>query len=214
MVGAASSAGLTAREGSQDQRVSCPRTKHRARERNILQNNRLNSLRNTSWKVMRSVGVSGTGTFRAIATIDAPLEICASYELMKMTRERLEMHYKDGVGLRREVVELNPHSDLFYLVVNVGPRLLQHREIFTRSIWKYFDNDPNSFAVGYVDAEDDRFPPLKNHVRAYPEHVLPHELCKLPKNLVRLDFLRGRRGEGEGGERARAMRHGVAWSRC
>ena len=63
------------------------------------------------------------------------------------------------------MVALNPHSDLFYLTVALGARLLHTREFLTRSIWKYFDDDPNSFGVGYVDAEDERFPHLKNHVR-------------------------------------------------
>ena len=53
------------------------------------------------WKVMRAVKKVRTAKFRAIATIDAPLEVCASYEIMKMTRERLENHYSGGVGLRR-----------------------------------------------------------------------------------------------------------------
>ena len=83
---------------------------------------------------------NATSTFTiATATIDAPLEIYAAHEIMKMARERQATYYKGGTlkSIRREVIALNPHSDLFYsfryedCVFNEDPRFpySQHLEV-------------------------------------------------------------------------------------
>ncbi|GMH56674.1 hypothetical protein TrST_g10865 [Triparma strigata] len=110
-------------------------------------------------------GGSAAGIGRASTTVDAAIEDCAPFELMRMTRERMQAHYKFG-GLDREMMKLTNHTDLYHLVIDLGVKTFAPREWLTKVVWKKVDED--TMIVCVEDVEDDRFPAGdgKGYVRA------------------------------------------------
>ncbi|GMH95294.1 hypothetical protein TL16_g13121 [Triparma laevis f. inornata] len=113
---------------------------------------------------------------RAITVIDASIEDCASWEYLRMARERVTL-FREGGGLERKVVKLNDHCDLYYLAMNifVGQK---PREFLNKVVWKR--ENENTIIVGFEDVEVDNFPTVagKGYVRASSVAFFRYE--KLP----------------------------------
>ncbi|GMH55111.1 hypothetical protein TrLO_g5807 [Triparma laevis f. longispina] len=134
------------------------------------------SLKEESWKQLKSPDVfvkmesiheegSSAVVGKAITVVDATVEDCATWELTRMTREKMRGHYDFG-GLEREVVKSNSHRSIFRVVYDLGVSGLAPRECLNQSVWKMVDE--NTMIVGYEDVEDDNFPigAGKKYVRA------------------------------------------------
>ncbi|GMI16129.1 hypothetical protein TrLO_g13735 [Triparma laevis f. longispina] len=73
---------------------------------------------------------SAAGVGRAITVVDATIEDCATLEYARMTRESMKLHYDFG-GLRKKVVTLSNHSELYFLAVDFGVTSFAPREWLT-----------------------------------------------------------------------------------
>ncbi|GMH92018.1 hypothetical protein TrST_g565 [Triparma strigata] len=130
---------------------------------------------------------SSAGVGRAVTVVDASLEDCAAWELMKMSREAMKDHHEWG-GLDRKVVELTEHSSLYYVAYDLGVASLAAREWLCARVWKKVDE--NSMICCYEDAEDENFPPGagKKYARAssnaFWKYERLHEVKGIPQTRV------------------------------
>ncbi|GMH53091.1 hypothetical protein TL16_g01370 [Triparma laevis f. inornata] len=128
------------------------------------------------WKQLKSPDVfvkmesihedgSAAAIGRAVTVVDATIEDCAAWEVTRMTRENMKLHYDFG-GIDRKVVKLSDHSELFHNAIDFGVRSFAPREWLAKSTWKMVDE--NTIIVGVEDIEDDDFPIgcKKGYVRA------------------------------------------------
>ena len=92
---------------------------------------------------------------RAVTIVDATAEDCATWGWAKMTREQMRL-YRESGGLKRSVVKLNNHSELFHLVIDLGVPGFQPREWLIKGVWK--KQDDGSLVTAYEDVEHEDFP--------------------------------------------------------
>jgi len=74
-------------------------------------------------------------TIRGIATIDALVEQCAAWDLMKMSREQM----KRRSNTERSLVKINEHHSVYHFVKDLHIMSLQPREWIMNSVWKWRD---------------------------------------------------------------------------
>ena len=117
---------------------------------------------------------------RAVTIVDASIEECAAWEHARMSRKRMKEHHNFG-GLEKSVVKLTNHSELYYLVVDLGGKTIAPREWLTKVVWKMVSED--TMMVGFEDTKDNNFPPGagKGYVRASSGCLWKYE--RLPEVL-------------------------------
>jgi len=74
-------------------------------------------------------------TFRGIATIDALVEQCAAWDLMKMSRE----HMMRRNNTERKLTRINEHHGVYRFVRDLHIPSLRPREWIMKSVWKWRD---------------------------------------------------------------------------
>jgi len=114
------------------------------------------------------------GVGRATCVIDASVELCAAWELAKMSRANLrEYHEFDGIerGFRR----LNDHSFILQVVYKVFPGF-SPREWVVGYIWRWAD--AKTLIIVAADAPHADFPEGTRFIRTY--NNISYEFTELP----------------------------------
>jgi hypothetical protein len=120
--------------------------------------------------------LDGVGIGKAVTEVDASIEDCAAWELSSMTRESTRIHH-ERKGLDRSWTEINEHSNIYRLVVDLHIPGFQPREWVLRQIWKWEDEDSKQVLEVYADNVDlpDIYPINPKYVRAKASPYLRYE---------------------------------------
>ena len=80
------------------------------------------------------------GVGRASTIVDASIEECCAWELLKMSRVKMKKHYHSG-GLERGFKFQNDHCSVYNVVRKLPVPFSKHREWVLRQVWKWSDRD-------------------------------------------------------------------------
>jgi hypothetical protein len=113
---------------------------------------------------MGSLFFSGDSTIvlRGSAEVDAPPEVCAAYDMVKLNSRESK---KQSTALARAIKIENEHSFIVYYVRDFRVPAAKPREWVTRVVWRW--RDVRTLEVFYNSVDHPGFPVSSKYTRAH-----------------------------------------------
>ncbi|GMH49720.1 hypothetical protein TrVE_jg2397 [Triparma verrucosa] len=122
---------------------------------------------------------------RAVTVLDASVEDCVAWELLRVTRAKMKKQLEEQGGLARTVTPINGHSHIFQNCIDLKVPSFAIREWVGLCVWKWVDE--YTLVVCLEDYEDEvRFPKGgagKKYIRASAESYWKYEKLADSKGL-------------------------------